>query len=156
NYVCAFYFLKHVFRNNYSAVLGAFIFAFSIALQSQLTHAQTFPRFAIPLAFLMAVKFSEALKPKYFFFTLLLTVYQFYCGIYLGFMLAFPIGIFVLLIIVNHLWMGKQRFFNVKWLLHIILFSLLSVVILLPLILPYMERKIPASIEHYKIIMGSI
>jgi hypothetical protein len=59
NYLTAYYFLKYVFKNNYAAVLGAFIFAFSLALQSQLTHSPTFPSFSIPLALLYSLKFSD-------------------------------------------------------------------------------------------------
>ncbi|MDA3906966.1 MAG: hypothetical protein PF484_12920 [Bacteroidales bacterium] len=156
NYIFAFYFLKYVFKNNYAAVLGAFIFAFSIALQSQLTHAQTFPRFAIPIALLMAVKFSEELKPKHLFYTLLSLVYQIYCGIYLGFMLAVPIGIYSLTIIIREILYKNKLVSNYKWLLQITLYSVLNIVVLLPLMLPYMDRKISPSIEHYKQIMGSI
>lgn len=157
NYISAFYFLKYVFKNNYSALFGAFIFAFSIALQSQLTHAQTFPRFAIPLAFMMAVMFGEELKTKYFFFTIFFLVFQIYCGIYLGFMLAIPIGINLLATLIIKIGgPEKKKILNIKWLLQITLFSILNIGILLPLMLPYMERKISPSFEHYEQIEGSI
>ena len=156
NYISAFYFLKHLFKNNYSAVLGAFIFAFSIALQSQLTHAQTFPRFAIPLAFMMAVKFSEELRPKYFFYTLLFVVYQIYCGVYLGFMLAVPIGVYLTLTIIKSLLQKRQILLNFKWFSQIVSYGLLNIVILLPLMLPYIKRRISPGIEHYKQIMDSL
>lgn len=156
NYIATFYFLKYVFKNNYAAVLGAFVFAFSIALQSQLTHAQTFPRFAIPLAMLMAVKFSEELKPKYWFYTLLFLVYQIYCGIYLGFMLAVPVGIYLLVILIREILCKNKLVGNYKWLLQITLYGILNIVILLPLMLPYMDRKISPTIEHYQQILGSI
>ena len=156
NFISAFYFLKYVFKNNYSAVIGAFIFAFSLALQSQLTHAQTFPRFAIPMAFLMAVKFSEGLRPKYFLYTLLFVVYQIYCGIYLGFMLVVPIGIYLIIIIAKEVFFEKKAFFSFKWLLQITAYCLLNIVLLLPLMLPYMERKISPGFEHYKEISNSI
>jgi hypothetical protein len=156
NYISAFFFLKYIFKSNYSAVLGAFVFAFSLALQSQLTHAQTFPRFAIPIALLMAVKFSEELKPKYFFCLLLSIVYQIYCGIYLGFMLAVPVGIYVLLTIIKKWSVEKKLFLSYKWLLHIGLYGLLNFVILLPLLLPYTERKITPTIYQYKQIVSTI
>jgi hypothetical protein len=156
NYISAFYFLKYVFRNDYSAVLGAFVFAFSIALQSQLTHAQTFPRFAIPLAFLMAVKFSEELKPAYFFSTLLFVVYQIYCGIYLGFMLAVPIGIYLLLTIVKKKIAERQVFFTFSWFSRIALSALMNILILLPLMSHYLERKTSPGISGFKGILGSV
>jgi len=156
NFITAFYFLKYVFKDNYAAVLGAFVFAFSLAIQSQLTHAQTFPRYAIPLAFLMVVKFSEELKPKYFFYTLLFIVYQIYCGIYLGFMLAVPIGIFLLLIIIREVFFEKKAIFNLKWFLQIAAYGILNILILLPLMLPYMARKITPGFEHFKQIFHTI
>lgn len=156
NYLAAFYFLKYVFKNNYSAMLGAFVFAFSIALQSQLTHAQTFPRFSIPLAFLMAVKFSETFHPRYFFFTLLLIVYQILCGIYLGLMLAVPIGIYFLLVFGIALYSEKKAHFNLKWLLQVLSYGAISFVILLSFMLPYMQRKISPGFEHYQEISDSI
>ena len=63
NYSFAYLFISKISNNKYAAVIGAMVFAFSIALQSQITHVQTFPRFPIPLAFLMAVYFFETLKP---------------------------------------------------------------------------------------------
>jgi hypothetical protein len=84
--------LNYLFKNSQAAILGAFVFAFSLALQSQLTHSQTFPRYAIPMAFLAALKFQENLKLKYLLYALLWVVYEIYCVVYLGLMLAIPFG----------------------------------------------------------------
>ncbi len=148
NYLCAYYFLNYLFKNKNAAVIGAFIFAFSIALQSQMTHAQTFPRFAIPLAFLMAVKFAEDLKPKYFFYTTLLVVYQIYCGIYLGFMLAIPMAIFLVFVVTRDFLFERKACFKLVWHFKIIVALIVSILVLLPLMLPYMERKL-APTEYY-------
>lgn len=156
NYITAFYFLKHVFKDNYTAALGAFIFAFSIALQSQLTHAQTFPRFAIPLAFLMAVKFSETLKPSYFFLALLFLVYQIYCGIYLGFMLAIPLSIFLLIVLLKQLYIDNNKILQWKKVALMLISVVINILILLPLMLPYMDREIPPDPEHYKRIFNTL
>lgn len=156
NYLCAFYFLKLVFKNYWPAIIGAFIFAFSLSLQSQLTHAQTFPRFAIPLTFLLAVKFSDNLHPKYFLFTLLLLVYQIYCGIYLGFMLAVPLGIFLILIIVQKILNKQFNVLNIRWIAWMVVSVGVSLLILLPLLLPYTARKISPDLEHYNQILHSV
>jgi hypothetical protein len=156
NYICAFYFLKMVFKNYLPAIIGAFIFAFSMALQSQLTHAQTFPRFAIPLAFLMAVKFGDNLQPKYFLFALFLLVYQIYCGIYLGFMLAVPLAIFLILVIVEKAVFYEFNILNKKWIVGILASLAISLFILLPLLMPYSARKISPNLEHYNQILHSI
>lgn len=156
NYISAFYFLKYVFKNRYAAVLGALIFAFSLALQSQLTHAQTFPRFAIPLAFLMAVKFGEELSPKYFFLTLFFVVYQIYCGIYLGFMLAIPIAMHLLINILKTFFSNKRHIFSLPWFGRITVYGLVNLGLLLPLILPYLERKIPSDADYFQKISHTI
>lgn len=156
NYAAAFYLLKYLFKNNYAAILGAFVFAFSIALQSQLTHAQTFPRFAIPLAFLMAVKYSEELRPKYLFLTMLMVVYQLYCGIYIGFMLAVPVGIYLGLILVRARFYEKRFRFNLKWFKQLGIIGGVNALILMPLMLPYMERKISPTLNHFRQITPSI
>lgn len=153
NYLAAFYFLNYLLKDNFSAALGAFTFAFCIALQSQLTHAQTFPRFAIPMAFLMGVKFDETLNPKFFFLTLLMVVYQIYCGIYLGFMLAVSVGVFLFLILLRS---HNRQVWHTKWLLLNSVFLLASFALLLPLMLPYMERKRSSSTTHYYEILETV
>ena len=83
-FICCYYLLILIFNDIYAAAIGAFIFAFSIALQSQFTHAQTFPRFPVPLAFAMFIIFTRNFRPLFFFLSVLMVVYQLYCGIYLG------------------------------------------------------------------------
>jgi len=156
NFITAFFFLKYVFKNNYAAVLGAFVFAFSVALQSQLTHAQTFPRFAIPLAFLMALKFSHSLKPIYLCLTLFFLVYQIYCGIYLGFMLAVPLSIYLLIIILREISNKNEALRNSKWWLQNLSYCALNILILLPLMLPYTERNIEPGLGHFNLIMNGL
>ena len=149
NFSCAYLFLNNVFKNCYSAVLGAMIFAFSLALFSQLAHAQTFPRFAIPIAFLYIFKFNKNLDPKYFFLTVLMIVYQIYCGIYLGFMLIVPSAILLLFILKSQFQGHKTLILSKVWLKKIILGLIINIFILLPLILPYLERSHSASLDHY-------
>lgn len=149
NYTCAYFFLNTVFKNRYSAVLGAMIFAFSIALFSQIAHAQTFPRFAIPIALLYIFKFNKNLDPKYFFISVLMVVYQIYCGIYLGFMLIIPSAILILLVLKHKLKSHKTLLFSKKWLSKISVGLIVNVLILLPLMLPYLERSHSASLDHY-------
>ncbi len=156
NYLAAYIFLKYLFKNDYAAILGAFVYGFSIALMSQLVHAQTYPRFPIPIAFLMALKFGENYNPKYFFLALLTLVYQIYCGIYLGFMLAIPLAIF-LFFILNEARKDKQfRPRNKKWILSLLAGVIINLLILFPLMLPYFERRLKPSYEHFKIVSETI
>lgn len=150
NYLASYLFLVRYFRNNYAAVLGAMVFTFSMALQSQMAHAQTFPRFAIPLAFWMALLFAEKLKPLYFFLAILFIVYEIYCGIYLGFMLMIPIGIlflFTLKIKRNEL---KEHWQFKKWKWQMVISLLVNIVILAPLMIPYAMHASDAGLLNYK------
>jgi hypothetical protein len=140
NYSCCYFFLNWCFKNKYAAVLGAMVFAFSMALQSQMTHAQTFPRYPIPLAFLMCLLFMRDLKPIYFFFALFFVVYQFYCGIYLGFLLSVPIALLLIFIYMHKRDIFLQKFKSKKWSRMIIASVILNIIIFLPLMIPYITN----------------
>lgn len=111
NYMCGFVFFNSVFKNPFSAALGSFVFAFTMSLQSQMCHAQTFPRFAIPIAFLMLYKFYKDLNLVYLGFAIFALVFQFYCAIYLGFLLTFPL---LLAICFVFIYKGKTTYKLIK------------------------------------------
>ncbi len=156
NFTFSYLFLNSTFKNKYAAVLGAMIFTISIALQSQMTHAQTFPRFPIPIAFWMAMLFMKDLKPHYFFLTLLAVVYQFYCGIYLGFFLIAPISILLLAILVVKRKELINKVKTLKWNLLILTSLIINTVVLLLLMLPYMERSKTAKVNYYWDVIDSV
>jgi hypothetical protein len=135
NFSSAYFFLNSLLKDRYSSALGAFVFAFSIALFGQLQHAQTFARFPIPLAFWAASNFITYLKPKYFFLTLFFLVYQFYCAIYLGFLLAVPLGIFLVTVFFQPSFYDRLR--NLKWVVSVIAGFAINIALLLILLLPY-------------------
>jgi hypothetical protein len=141
NYTAAFFFLRYLFKNSYAAACGAMIFAFSIALQSQMGHAQTFPRFCIPLAIWCALLFFKELRPRYFFLLLLCVVYQIYCGIYLGLILAVPVMVLFLLSILSRPVLYKLRLMDVRWVLKIAGSLLIAALALMPVMLPYIARS---------------
>ena len=117
------------------------VFAFSIALYGQHFHAQTFPRFAIPLCFYFCYLFTLNFRLRYFFISIFFLVYQFYCALYLGFLLAIPVGLFYLILIIVNF--NKIRtYYNTKYLLQGLFCLLFNVVLLLPLILPYLNSPI--------------
>jgi hypothetical protein len=141
NFTACYIFLKAVFKNRYAAVLGAFVFAFSMSLYSQMTHAQTFTRFPIPLAFWMLFLFTRELSPKYYFAALLFIVYQLYCGLYTGLLALIP---FVFLFIFSLLFNKKilsRKMKGIRWLAIISGATLVNVLISLPLIIPYIQRS---------------
>lgn len=156
NYTACYFLLVYLFRNRYAAVLGAMIFAFSIALHSQMVHAQTFPRFAIPLTFLMGALFVKELKPVYFFGALFFLVYQFYCGIYLGFMLSISLTLFLLASLIVKWKLYRLEFKNIKWWSLILLAIIANIAILLPLMIPYLHRAQQMDLYSYEKILQSV
>lgn len=156
NFVCCFVFLKKIFENNSGALVGAFIFAFSLALQSQLTHAQTFPRFAIPLAFMWAHEFKNKQTIKSFFMMTLSIVYQFYCGIYLGFFLSILMFFFLATSLIIERKKLVREIKKPNWVLKIIGSLLINVGLLLILMYPYYLRSKEVPPNDYTNIFHSI
>jgi len=156
NYSTCYLFLNWLLKNRYAAVLGAFVFAFSIALQSQMTHAQTFPRFFIPLAIWMTLLFFENLKPKYLFLALFFTVFQFYSGIYLGFMLTIPLMFIVLIFFIKKRKDILQQFKQINWIIKVILTLVLNVFLLLILMLPYYNRSLQVGDNQFSYVIETI
>ena len=138
NYYFAYLFLNYIIKNRFAAVLGAFIFAFSIALAEQYVHPQTYPRFCIPIAFLFAARFYNSFKAKEFFWMVFFVVYQIYCVVYLGFMLAVPLAIFSIVAVVIN-WKRFSANLNFKYLLSLIGSLGANVLLLLPLVIPYIK-----------------
>lgn len=156
NFISAYYFIKWLINDKYAASLGAFIFAFSIALMSQVYHAQTFPRFAIPLVFWASILFSKSYQPRYFLLTILLISYQIYSGIYLGFMLLIPIAIYMLIFIVLNAKTFFQKIKDYKYALKILASLIIGLLSLLPLIINYLSRANKVGLKSYETIKGSI
>lgn len=156
NYSSCYLLLNWLFKNRYVAVLGAFVFAFSIALQSQMTHAQTFPRFFIPLAIWMGLLFMQQLKTIYFFLTLLFVTLQFYSGIYLGFLLVIPMIFLFLFIIIKKRKELLLKVKNIKWSLKIVISIILNALLLSILMLPYYERSLMMGDNDFSSVIHTI
>lgn len=155
NFACAYWFLRYLFNDAWAAAAGAFVFACSIALQCQITHAQTFPRFPIPMAFLMFFKFQESLRPRYFLYCLLWFVYQVYCGIYLGLLLLVPLLVLFLISVLLFWSRYKISLVNRKWLFLVLGSACFCGLLLLPLILPYL-RVASDNYHFYKNVVISV
>lgn len=143
NYLCSYLFLFWLTKDKYSAALGAFVFTFSIALFGQLAHAQTYARFPIPLAFLFAIKFIKSLNTRHLLIVLILLVYQFYCALYLGFLLFIPIAILLCSVFLKKEFYLKLR--ELKWIGSSILYLFSCILLLLPLATAYGNS--PARLE---------
>lgn len=156
NYTSCFFLLKYMFKNTYVSVLGALVFACSIALQSQVGHAQTIPRFPIPLGILFGLLYIENLKPKYFFLTIFALTYQIYCGIYLGFLMFIPIVILLIISFIVKRKLYTKTIRDMKWLSSVLLSCILNLVLLLLILLPYKKRADSGGLYLYENIVSSV
>lgn len=156
NFAAAYWFFNWLLKNRYAAATAAFIFAFSISLQSQMTHAQVFARFFIPIAFLFIFKFGKDFKPKYFFLAALCIVGQFYSGIYLGMLTLLPFAAITLILV---LWQRQKLLQNVKsikWWGLMLASIALNAALLYKLMWPYYQRSLISLPDSYENIFVSI
>jgi hypothetical protein len=141
NYSAAYIFLNKLMKNSQAAAVGAMVFAFSIALNSQLVAAQTFPRFPIPIALLFIYLFYQKLHPKYLILAVLIVVYQFYCGIYLGMMLGVVMLLAIVLVIIMQRKELLTKLKEWRWMVKTAGGVLLAGATLLLLMLPYVSSE---------------
>lgn len=156
NFTSAFLFLRYLVKNNKAAVLGAFVYAFSMALHSQLVHAQTFPRFMVPLCLWAALVFQKELRPRYLFLAVLAWVYQMYCGIYLGFMLLVPMLCIIIASFYTRWSLYKLKFKSSRWITLISAGILTNGLLLLPLMIPYLARSAKTGLYAYEQVIKSL
>ncbi|MCO6499619.1 MAG: hypothetical protein J5I47_04470 [Vicingus serpentipes] len=157
NFACCYVALNKWFNNAILASVGAYIFAFGIYNLGMIGHAQVFPKFMIPLIFYWVWQYLSKKEIKYFFFTTMAVVYQFYCGIYLGFFV-----IYALLFIVGSYFVAYRdiaffhQFKNKKN--NLIFFStlLLAGITIYPLIYPYFELSRVTGLRTFDEIVNSI
>lgn len=140
NYTAFYYFAKWLFKNGYAAIVGAFIFAFSIALMGQSSHVQVIPRFFIPLAFYMLLRFRENFSPQYLFLGILFLVGELYSTIYLGLLSFLTAGIMLIIIAAFSYKMLWARMKSFKWWVYILIGALVNVGFMYVLMRPYIAR----------------
>ncbi len=140
NFICAYWALKKWSESTLLSAVGAYIFAFSIFILTHINHAQVFPRFMIPLIIYWFWNWINTKNIKSFYLFTAGIVYQFYCGIYLGFFIVY----ILLFVFISYLivYRDKQLF---KWIKEgKILFKhsftiLIAILLLTPMFIPYME-----------------
>jgi len=140
NFIFCYLALKKWTSHTILSSVGAYIFAFSIIVLGNINHIQTFPRFITPFVIYWFWMYLSTKENRYFMFTMLGLTFQFYCAMYLGFFLSFILLFFVL----AYLFVYKDfalftQFRNVRKIGSHLLMLLLTVVLLYPLIQPYVE-----------------
>ncbi len=140
NYIFCYWVLKKWSGNSILSATGAYIFAFSIFILGHITNVQVFPRFMVPLIFYWSWEYLQQKQLKYFLLLMLGIVYQFYCGIYLGFFLLYTL-LFLLIayISVYRDWELFNQFRKIKTLSYHVAVILLACILSAPLMMPYIE-----------------
>lgn len=156
NFLTAALMFRFLLNDTRAALIGAFIFAFSIALYSQIGHAQTFPRPGIPLVFLFLAKFHQTQSAKHLFLSGLSLVFVFYSGIYLGFLVAIPASIFFIFSLISLIRTKKLQFTGWKKLMKYVSVVAFNMSLLIGMMYPYFGRRIHSSIYLYDSIKHSI
>lgn len=156
NFSSAYALLQKLLKTPLASALGAYIFAFSVGLAAQMNHAQLYPRFAIPLSMLFLIIWMEKKRWIYFMFSLSVVVYQFYCGIYLGFMLVIPFAV----VGINYGWRERKALVAAlqppRQMMLYAFAIVVNVVGLLVLFLPYIRRARTSALFDYSQIVGSL
>lgn len=144
NFFASYLFCKKITNDKYSGAIGAAVFTFSIALLAQYSHAQMFARFPILLAFYFGLRFCEKFRVKDFFLSILMVVYQYYCAVYLGFLLMVPVGL-MLLVALFFRWKAFKTIIKPKLIGAMLLSIVINALLLLPLLILYLNS--PAMIK---------
>ena len=157
NFICCYWVLMRWSNNTPLSVTGAYIYAFSIFILGHIYNVQVFPRFMVPLVFYWTWKYLSQKQIKYFLFTLFGLVYQFYSGIYLGFLLAYTL----LFLIIAYLIIYRDKalfsqFTNIRKITYHLLIVVISVILITPLMLPYIEISHTQGFRHFEDALSSI
>jgi len=151
NFFATFYVLKKLTNHSILASAGAYIFAFSIFLFCQFHHAQTFPRFIMPLVIYWIIRYNENYQMKYIWFILSGIAYQFYCGMYLGiYLLLCSSFIFAILLACNSKVAYQKRFFSKNNLYKIAFGAIIFLLLLMPLAIEYFKVYSVANKRDFK------
>ena len=157
NYVACFWALWRFVKVPLIAAIGAYIFAFGLFNIGQVYHFQVFPRFLLPLIFYWALVYFEKRNIRYIYLVLFGIVFQFYCGIYLGFF-----SIYMLLALILGYFIAKRdlslitRFRNLKFLGSVLAGVAVSALALTPLMAPYAEMGKLIGMRKFGEIFDSI
>ncbi|MCB0780625.1 MAG: hypothetical protein KDC03_14080 [Flavobacteriales bacterium] len=157
NYWGAFMALRGWRTGAVVAACGAFIYAFGIHQIGHLNHVQVYPRFMLPIALLAWWRVLEGGRGLWWYVAALATAYQFWCGIYLGYILTYGL----LVLTVAHVavrrggrWLHQLR--EKRSRLHALGASVLGALLLLPLMRPYLAIAERTGMRSFAEVAASV
>ncbi|MBQ9245542.1 hypothetical protein IJ182_04670 [bacterium] len=144
NYYSMYLLLHKRFKFNIiSSSVGAFIFAFGLPRENQIGHLQLFLQFYMILSILAFTSLSSNKSRLYnnicFLTGIILFALQIYSSFYIGWYMVFGlVNLCIILLLFNE---TRLKFFNfiIKYKHEIIIYSLLSIILLIPLIKHYLS-----------------
>lgn len=157
NYIFCFWALKKWTGNIIISATAAYIFAFGIYNIGHFEHVQVFPKFIASFVIFWFWKFLSETKLKYFLFASLGLVYQYYCGIYLGFFLLYTLFfLFAAYLIIYRDNLFFKKFLKVKFSLVFVSIIFISSFILFFLIKPYLDITTTTNLRNFQEIATTV
>jgi hypothetical protein len=92
NFSAAYYALRRLGGSIQASTVGALIFAFALPTTAHASHAQLHYRFCLPLAIVYFLEFLDSKIWRAFVVSFAWLVWQFYCGVYMGFFTLLLLG----------------------------------------------------------------
>jgi len=152
NFFCSFFVINKLTKNISISAISAYIFTFDIIMFGQYGHLQVLPKFIIPFTFYYFIIFFKSYNIKFLIIASLTIVYQFYCGIYLGFLLFFSILIVNLVFVIFNFTEVFAFIKKPKNLLLVFLTGIASILLLLPLVIPYFHMSKEIGLRDFSLI----
>jgi hypothetical protein len=143
NYIVAFYCFYKITNNNYAAILGAYLFAFSMIMFGQCNYTQLNIRFMLPVIIMAAYNLAVHTNVKHYYLLVLAIGFQFVLGVYYAFLSIYLLVIFfACFAIINwNINFIKQLFISKKQSAKTMLFTLT----IIGLLAIYMQNYIAVS-----------
>src|SRR3954470_12497299 len=157
NFITATYVLNKWTKNLSLSAIGGYIFAFSMPMIAQMGHTQILPRFMIPFVMMWLIYFFNTGKLKYFLYLGIGCVFQFYAGIYLGFLLLLVVLSSCLIFVFFKT--ERKNFFaqlNKGKVVQMIGLMVICGFLLLPLMYPYYLHSKEYQPSPYEIVLQTV
>ncbi len=149
NYVCASWAFRKMGVSVFSSALGAYIFAFGINNLSQFMHLQMNCKFFMPLVLAYMYLFLKTGGLKYFSFSMLAFVFQFYSNVYLALFLSLFVFLFLVIYLPTNAGFAKlKQLITVRKLVYLSLIFLAGVGLILLVALPYYNMNAGTPLQY--------
>lgn len=157
NYWCCLLAMRKWSGNLALAACAAYIFAFGIYNIGQINNIQVLPRFMVPLAFLFLWNHLRSGSWKWLWLAMLAVVYQFYCGLYIGFILVYALlFLFIGYLIAYRKESYLRHFRNWRVAVGWCMIALIGILLLLPMMLHYLAVPQDMGVRNFSEILASV